>query len=50
MKDMKALLKRRPEPGLWFEEIPVPEPGIRDVLIRVLITGIADRSSYLRMG
>ncbi len=32
---MKALVKSRPEPGLWLEEIPVPEIGINDVLIRV---------------
>ena len=34
-KTMKALVKSRPEPGLWMEEIPVPEIGINDVLIRV---------------
>ena len=34
-KTMKALVKSRPEPGLWLEEIPVPELGISDVLIRV---------------
>jgi threonine 3-dehydrogenase len=32
---MKALVKSKPEPGLWLEEIPVPEIGINDVLIRV---------------
>ncbi len=32
---MKALVKSRPEPGLWLEEIPVPEIGINDVLVRV---------------
>jgi threonine 3-dehydrogenase len=32
---MKALVKSRPEPGLWLEEIPIPEIGINDVLIRV---------------
>ena len=32
---MKALVKSRPEPGLWLEEVPVPEIGINDVLIRV---------------
>ena len=34
-KSMKALVKSRPEPGLWLEEVPVPEIGINDVLIRV---------------
>ena len=32
---MKALVKSRPEPGLWLEELPLPETGINDVLIRV---------------
>ena len=32
---MKALVKARPEPGLWMEEVPVPEPGPNEVLIRV---------------
>ncbi|MEM7075280.1 MAG: L-threonine 3-dehydrogenase [Pseudomonadota bacterium] len=33
--DMKALVKARPEPGLWMERVPVPEPGPGDVLIKV---------------
>jgi threonine 3-dehydrogenase len=32
---MKALVKSKPEPGLWLEEVPVPEIGINDVLVRV---------------
>src|SRR5215831_11442242 len=32
---MKALVKSRPEPGLWLEEVPAPTIGINDVLIRV---------------
>lgn len=32
---MKALVKSKPEPGLWMEEVPVPTIGINDVLIRV---------------
>jgi len=32
---MQAIVKARPEPGLWLEEVPVPEVGINDVLIRV---------------
>jgi threonine 3-dehydrogenase len=32
---MKALVKSRPEPGLWLEEIEIPTIGINDVLIRV---------------
>jgi threonine 3-dehydrogenase len=32
---MKALVKSRPEPGLWLEQIPLPSMGVNDVLIRV---------------
>jgi threonine 3-dehydrogenase len=32
---MKALVKSRPEKGLALSEVPVPEIGINDVLIRV---------------
>ena len=32
---MRALVKARAEPGLWMEDVPVPEPGPTDVLIRV---------------
>jgi threonine 3-dehydrogenase len=44
---MKALVKSRPEPGLWLEEVPVPEPGINDVLIRVLMTGICGTDLHI---
>jgi threonine 3-dehydrogenase len=32
---MKALVKSRAEPGLWLEEVPRPEIGINDVLVRI---------------
>ncbi len=32
---MKALVKARPEPGLWLEEVPVPEVGPNDLLVKV---------------
>lgn len=32
---MRALVKRRPEPGLDLEDVPIPELGPNDVLIRV---------------
>jgi len=44
---MKALVKSRPEPGLWLEEVPVPEPGINDALIRVLMTGICGTDLHI---
>ncbi|MHC4886481.1 MAG: L-threonine 3-dehydrogenase [Planctomycetota bacterium] len=32
---MKALVKRNAEPGLWLEDVPIPEYGINDVLIKI---------------
>jgi threonine 3-dehydrogenase len=46
-KTMKALVKSRPEPGLWLEDAPIPEPGINDVLIRVLRTGICGTDLHI---
>ena len=37
---MKALVKAKSEPGLWLQDIPEPEIGINDVLIKVHKTGI----------
>jgi threonine 3-dehydrogenase len=34
-KTMKALVKAKAEPGLWMEDVAVPEPGINDVLIKI---------------
>ena len=44
---MKALAKSQAEPGLWLEDVPVPEPGINDVLIRVLKTGICGTDLHI---
>ena len=32
---MRALVKARAEPGIWMEQVPVPEIGPNDVLIKV---------------
>jgi threonine 3-dehydrogenase len=32
---MKALVKSRPEPGVWMEDVPAPEIGTNDVLIKI---------------
>jgi threonine 3-dehydrogenase len=32
MKKMKALVKAKAEKGIWMEEVPVPEPGLNDVI------------------
>ena len=44
---MKALVKSRPEPGLWLEDVPEPEVGINDVLIRVDRTSICGTDVHI---
>lgn len=44
---MKALVKSRPEPGLWLEEVPRPHVGINDVLIKVDRTGICGTDVHI---
>ena len=47
MRTMKALVKSRREPGLWLEEVPMPEVGINDVLIRVDKTAICGTDVHI---
>jgi threonine 3-dehydrogenase len=47
MKTMKALVKAHARPGLWLQEVPIPELGINDVLIRVHKTGICGTDVHI---
>lgn len=47
MPSMIALVKKKAEPGLWLEEVPIPETGINDVLIRVDRTGICGTDLHI---
>jgi threonine 3-dehydrogenase len=44
---MKALVKRRAEPGLWLEDVPEPQVGLNDILIRVHRTGICGTDVHI---
>jgi len=44
---MKALVKAKAEPGLWLEEVPVPEVGINDVLIKIHKTAICGTDVHI---
>jgi threonine 3-dehydrogenase len=44
---MKALVKAKPEPGLWMEDVPRPVPGDRDVLIRIRKTSICGTDLHI---
>lgn len=44
---MRALVKAKDEPGLWMEEVPVPETGPDQVLIRVRRTSICGTDLHI---
>jgi|TARA_B110000438_G_scaffold293075_1_gene332357 threonine 3-dehydrogenase len=44
---MKALVKRESTPGLWLEDVPLPEIGINDVLIKIDRTGICGTDLHI---
>ncbi|MEX2043873.1 MAG: L-threonine 3-dehydrogenase [Opitutus sp.] len=47
MRKMRAIAKRRAGPGLELTEVPVPAPGINDVLIRVKKTSICGTDVHI---
>jgi threonine 3-dehydrogenase len=47
MKTMRALIKKKAQPGLWLDEVPMPTVGINDVLIRILRTGICGTDVHI---
>lgn len=44
---MKALVKRNSEKGLWLEDVPEPEMGINDVLIKIHRTAICGTDMHI---
>ena len=44
---MKALIKKESNTGLWLEEVPEPEVGINDVLVRIDRTGICGTDLHI---
>lgn len=44
---MKALVKAKPETGIWMERVPVPEPGPNDVLIKIRKTAICGTDVHI---
>jgi threonine 3-dehydrogenase len=47
MQKIKALVKSSAEEGLWLEQVPMPEIGINDVLIKILRTGICGTDVHI---
>ncbi|MFZ0449237.1 MAG: L-threonine 3-dehydrogenase [Desulfatiglandaceae bacterium] len=44
---MKALVKSKASPGIWLEDVPVPETGINDVLIKIHKTAICGTDIHI---
>ncbi len=44
---MKALVKRRADTGLWLEDVPEPQIGINDVLIKIKRTAICGTDMHI---
>ncbi len=44
---MKALVKAKPEPGLWLQEVPEPEYESDDVLIKIKKTAICGTDLHI---
>nr|WP_319778827.1 L-threonine 3-dehydrogenase [Maridesulfovibrio sp.] len=47
MNTMKALVKSKAEEGIWMEEVPVPQCGHNDVLIKVKKTAICGTDIHI---
>ncbi len=47
MDTMKALVKAKPEPGLWLQDVPIPEIGVNDVLIKIHKTSICGTDVHI---
>ncbi|MDD4727217.1 MAG: alcohol dehydrogenase catalytic domain-containing protein, partial [Dysgonamonadaceae bacterium] len=44
---MKALVKLRPEKGIWLQDIPIPAIGVNDVLIKIKKTAICGTDLHI---
>lgn len=44
---MKALVKLHPEKGIWMEDMPMPQVGINDVLIKMKKTSICGTDLHI---
>jgi len=44
---MKALVKIKPEKGIWMEEVPIPVPGPNDVLIKISKSAICGTDLHI---
>jgi threonine 3-dehydrogenase len=46
-RTMQALVKRKAAPGIWMEQVPIPEPGTNEVLIKLEKTAICGTDLHI---
>ncbi|MBN2262371.1 MAG: L-threonine 3-dehydrogenase [Prolixibacteraceae bacterium] len=44
---MKAIVKAKPERGLWMEEVPIPSPGVNEVLLKIRKSAICGTDLHI---
>ncbi len=44
---MKALVKKLAQPGLWLDDVPEPQVGVNDVLIKIRKTAICGTDVHI---
>lgn len=44
---MKALVKKHPKPGIWLEDVPMPQVGKNDVLVKIKKTSICGTDVHI---
>lgn len=47
MAKMRALVKSRPEKGLWMEQVDIPSVGVNDVLVKIRKTAICGTDLHI---
>ncbi|GAF04545.1 L-threonine 3-dehydrogenase [Saccharicrinis fermentans] len=47
MEKMKALVKAKPEKGIWMQEVDVPQIGVNEVLIKVVKSAICGTDLHI---
>jgi threonine 3-dehydrogenase len=47
MATMRALVKQLPQKGIWMKEMPIPQPGHNDVLIKISKTAICGTDLHI---
>lgn len=47
MATMRAIVKAKPEKGIWIRELPIPVPGHNDVLIKISKTAICGTDLHI---